>query len=199
MRTETALDIISFIQHPDLLDDRTSSEAQLTVFKATFGLPLTHREQEIYLRATGRESYDSLEQFEITIIGGRRGGKTGKLAASMILYQAFREHGLPPGEEGHIVLLARNLRQARIAFVRIRQYLRRSKLLTKRVISTTKNEIRLDNDVVIGCFPSTHEGLRGRTILAAVCDEIAFWPSGDERANSAEDVLGALRPAMARY
>ena len=38
--------------------------------------------------------------------------------------------------------------------------------------------------------------MRGYTVCAALCDEIAFWRS-DESANPDHEVLEALRPAMA--
>jgi hypothetical protein len=43
---------------------------------------------------------------------------------------------------------------------------------------------------------SNYKSIRGRTVVAALCDEISFWRSEDSR-NPAEEVIGALVPAMA--
>ena len=52
-------------------------------------------------------------------------------------------------------------------------------------------------EVVIGCYPCTYDGVRGRTIITAVCDELAFWSDQEDAANPAEEVIAALRPGMA--
>jgi hypothetical protein len=124
--------IEDFVRRTDLLNDQTSSEAQMVVLKSIYGRPLSDRENEIYCRGTGRTTYEHREQREFTIIAGRRGGKTGKLAAPIVCYEAFRDHGLPPGEDAYIMLLAPTLAQARIAFRYIRKYLRNSPILSKR-------------------------------------------------------------------
>jgi Terminase large subunit, ATPase domain len=191
------INIIEFARHPDLLNDTCHSASQKVCLTSIYGLPLRPDELQIYQRGTGRPIYNAAEQREITIIAGRRSGKTGKLAAPICCFEAFRDHGLPPGEEAHVMLLAPTLKQARIAFRYIRDYLRNSPVLTKRIVRITKEEIVLDNGVVIGCYPCTYDGVRGRTIIAVICDELAFWSDEEDSANPAEEVIAALRPGMA--
>jgi hypothetical protein len=184
------------VEHPDVLHDRSLSVAQKMCLKAIYGLPLTAEELEVFGRASGRHDYVAAEAREATIIAGRRAGKTSKIAARLAIYESVRDHGLPPGEEGFVMVLAPTISQARIAFRFILGDLRRSPTLSKRIISTTKDEIRLDNGITIGCYASTYDGVRGRTVVAAICDEVAFWSQDDTAANPAEEVLAALRPAM---
>ena len=56
--------------------------------------------------------------------------------------------------------------------------------------------VDLDNSVTIEITTASYRTIRGYTVLAALCDEIAFWRSEDS-ANPAEEILAALRPAMA--
>jgi hypothetical protein len=147
--------IIDFIRRRELLNDRSLSDTQITCLKSAYGLPLDEREREIYSRGTGRLTYEEKEQCELTFITGRRGGKTGKIAAPVCIYEAFRDHGLPEGEDGYVMLLAPTLKQARIAFRYIRKYLRNSPILSKRVVRMTREEIMLDNNVVIACYACT--------------------------------------------
>ena len=94
------------------------------------------------------------------------------------------------------MLLAPTIAQARIALRSIRNYLRGSKVLSERVVRTTRDEIILDNGIIIGCYASTYDGVRGRIIVAAICDEMAFWPHEETAANPEEEVIAALRPGM---
>ena len=50
---------------------------------------------------------------------------------------------------------------------------------------------------MIGCFPPNHDSVRGRSLIAVICDEIAFWSQDEWAASPAEEVLAALRPGMA--
>jgi hypothetical protein len=194
---ELPLDIIEFIRHPDILNDQCHSEYQVACLKSIYGIALNPAELDIYQACTGHAYEEGKEQREVTIIAGRRGGKTGKIAAPIVCFEAFRSHGLKPGEEGFVMLLAPTLAQAGIAFHYVRNYLRGSQVLSKRVVSTTKNEVKLKNGITIGCYASTYDGVRGRTIVAVVCDELAFWPREESAADSDEEVIEALRPGMA--
>jgi hypothetical protein len=194
---ELPLNIIEFIHHPDLLNDQLHSEVQLVCLKSLYGLPLSQTELEIYRNGTGRQEYDATEQRKATFIAGRRSGKTGKIASAVVCFEAFRHHGLPPGEEAYILLLAPTIAQAKLAYHYILKYLRGSPILSKRIVKTTKYEIRLDNGIVISCCACTYDRVRGRTIIMVVCDEFAFWPDGTNAANPAEEVIAALVPGMA--
>ncbi len=191
------IDIEHFVRRSDLLNDQTLSETQMVVLKSIYGRPLNDREREIYCRGTGRATYEvGTEQREGTIIAGRRAGKT-TIAAIIACFEALRDHGLPAGQDGYIMLLAPTLKQSRVAFRYICKNLRNSPLLSKHIIGVTKDEITLDNNIVIGCYACTHDGVRGHTVVAVICDEIGYWPVDEDAANPAHEVLTALRPSMA--
>ena len=194
--SELPLHIDEFIRHPDVLNDQSLSPAQLACLKSIYGLPLSPSEMEIYRRGTGCETYDAKEHREATIIAGRQGGKTSKIEATIACFEAFRDHGLRAGQEAYVMLLAPTIAQARIAFRSIRDYIWGSRLLSKHVISITKDEIKLDNGIIIGCYASTYDGVRGRIIVAAICDEMAFWSHEENAANPEEEVIAALTPGM---
>ena len=190
---DSKLTIVDFIR--EILNDQTFSETQIAIFKSIYGLPLSDHELEINFRGTGRATYDAKEQPEVTIIAGRRGGKT-KMAAAIACYEAFRNHGLPRGELGHVMLLAPTLDQSGIAFQYIRNNLRNSPILSKCITRATKDEITLNNNIVIGSYACTQAGVRGRSVVAVICDEIGFWATDEDAANPADEVLAAIRPAM---
>ena len=129
-----SVSIIEFIMHPALLNDQSLSVAQRAFLKATYGLPLNAEELEIYQRATGRSEILPAEQNEVTLIAGRRGGKTSKIAAPIALYEAFRDHHLTRGDRGYIMLIAPAKYQAKIAMGFIRAYLKSSALLKRYVV-----------------------------------------------------------------
>ena len=61
---------------------------------------------------------------------------------------------------------------------------------------TTANEIELQGRVTIEISTASFRTVRGYCVIAALCDEIAFWPS-EESSNPDREILDALRPAMA--
>ncbi len=60
----------------------------------------------------------------------------------------------------------------------------------------TTDEIDLAGRITVEIGTASFRAVRGRTIVAALCDEVAFWRS-EESANPDVEILGALRPAMA--
>ena len=57
-------------------------------------------------------------------------------------------------------------------------------------------DIELSNCLIIEVHTGSYRAVRGYTVVAALCDESAFWRS-DESANPDKEILAALRPAMA--
>src|ERR1700722_3913488 len=156
-----SLDIIEFVKHPELLNDQSLSVAQQAFLKATYGLPLNSEELEIYQRATGRSEMVLAEQNETTLIAGRRSGKTSKIAASIALYEAFRDHHISPGDHGYVMLIAPAKYQAKIAMRFIRAYLMSSPLLKRYVARERSDLVDQTIAVVLVCNPFFYMALGG--------------------------------------
>ncbi len=197
--TAKKLDILEFVTELDLLKGSPLSLAQRTILKATYGLNLDPAELDIYRRGTDREIYEPREHNEATFIVGRRGGKTSRIGAIIAVYEACRDHGLKPGEHAYVVLVAPVTKQAQIAFRFILNYILDSPPLNKKVVKIRKDEIELDNGITIACYPCSQVTIRGLSVVAAVLDELGFWRDDVTAANPAEEVLNALRPAMATF
>jgi hypothetical protein len=193
------LNIIEFITHPGLLNDQTLSVAQRAVLKSIYGLELNSEELEIYQRATGRSEYVNSEQTESTLIAGRRSGKTSKIGALIAIYEAFRDHHLTRGDRAYVMLIAPVKNQAKTAMRFIRAYLNSSPLLKQYVARERSEEVELTNGIIIACYPCSYSTVRGPSVVCAICDEMAFWHHKETAANPEEEVLAALRPAMATF
>lgn len=48
-------------------------------------------------------------------------------------------------------------------------------------------------EVHVASFRST----RGYTLIGALCDEIAYWPTSEDSSEPDREIVGALRPGMA--
>jgi hypothetical protein len=69
-------------------------------------------------------------------------------------------------------------------------------MLARRVENQAAQSFDLQGRVTIEVHTASFRSVRGYTIIAALCDELAFWRS-DDSANPDREVLDALRPAMA--
>jgi len=198
-RAKPAIDIIEAVRDPNILGD-TLSDAQEAALRAMYGLPLEGRQLEIAEQCAGKAWKPGVEQGEAAFICGRRSGKSDKLAANIAIYEAFfREHRLSPGETGVILLLAQNMRQAKVVRDYIEGKVRKSPILSQHVQNIRANEIELENRITIAIHPSSFRAIRGLSVVCCVCDEIAFWWTEDSYANPDVEVLRAVRPAMATF
>jgi phage terminase large subunit-like protein len=165
---------------------------------ATFGLQMSEQQRAMAMRCTGRSS-NGLETpaREAWMVVGRRGGKSRNAALLAVYLGCFRRYALAPGERGVVMVIAADRRQARIMFRYIRALIESAPMLASMVIGRpTKDAIHLTNAVTIEVHTASYRAVRGYTVVAAVCDEIAFWPN-DDAANPDHEILAALRPAMA--
>jgi hypothetical protein len=69
-------------------------------------------------------------------------------------------------------------------------------MLAKMVERETADAFDLDNHVTIEIGTASIKSVRGYTIVAALCDELAFWPSEESVAPDYE-ILDSIRPGMA--
>jgi hypothetical protein len=189
--------IIAFIEGFGLMGKIKISAAQCAILKSFYGLPLNDIELDIFKRGTARDLYIPTEQSELTLIAGRQSGKTSVVAAVIALFEAFQEHGVPPGQRAYIFIIAPVIQQASTAFRSIRHYILNSPVLSQCVLKTRKNEIELKNGVVIACRACSKGSVRGDPVICAILDEVAFFRHEDNSANPDHEVLNAIRPAMA--
>jgi len=89
------------------------------------------------------------------------------------------------------LIVAADRDQARIAFRYVLGLLEASLILAQEIHTTTADTIRLRNGIEICIGTADKAAVRGRTLIAVVCDEIAFWGS------DAAEVLVGIRPGMA--
>jgi hypothetical protein len=193
------LTIIEAIRDPNILGDRLS-DAQEAALCALYGLPLSEAQQEVARECVGAAWRQGVEYREAAFICGRRSGKSDKLAANVALYEAFfRDHHLSAGETGIVLLLAQNMRQAKVVRGYIEGKIRKSPVLSRHVVAARAHELELDNRITIAIHPASFRSIRGLSVVSCVCDEIAFWWTEDGYANPDIEVLRAVRPAMATF
>jgi len=191
-------------RHPDLFGDWFSGETWANwrvLDKAIFGEPLNDEELAIFKSLTGREKPLERAAKELWLIIGRRGGKDVKSASLAVYLATFGveiygwKQRLVRGERGVVQLLAVDRDQAQIAFRYISGFFEKP-IFAKMVTRKTADTIELSNGFAIEVTTSDQRRLRGRTVVAAILDEVAFWKS--ENTNSPDiDVYRALQPATA--
>lgn len=179
--------------------DRVTWAAWFTFIAVQFGLPLDAAQVAIYQQCTGRKLW-TLGQVhtEAWLICGRRAGKSLILALVAVFLAAFRDYAahLVPGERATILIIATDRKQARVIFRYCRAFLTLVPMLKAMVERETADAFDLVGNVTIEIATASYRSTRGYTIAAALCDELAFWPS-DDAAEPDYAVLDALRPGMA--
>ncbi len=168
---------------------------------AIMGEPLTDEERTLFQEVTGRaaEPGERVEEFWGVI--GRRGGKSramSVLAAYLAVCVDWSDK-MAPGELGILPVLAASVRQASIALGYISAIFgdKGRPLFNHLLANETAETVELSNDIVIEVRPASYKTSRGITAISVICDEIAFWSSGDGAMNPDVEILNAMRPALA--
>ncbi|WP_063621721.1 terminase large subunit domain-containing protein [Bradyrhizobium sp. Ec3.3] len=172
--------------------------AWMAFLAALFALPMSAEMLLTYQRCTGRTVPPTSPALEAWLICGRRAGKSFVLALTAVFLACFGDYRmhLAPGERGTVLVIATDRRQARGIVRYARGLLKGIPMLAQMVGRETTESFDLDNGVTIEVATASFKSVRGYTIVAALCDEIAFWPS-DDAAEPDYAILDALRPGMA--
>ena len=167
---------------------------------ALFALPMPDEALATYRQCTGRSAPPNEIAREGWLIVGRRGGKSFVLALIAVFLACFhdyRQH-LAPGERATVMIMAADRRQARVIFRYVVALLKEVPMLAKRLEGEpTQQGIDLTKRITIEIHAANFRSVRGYAIVAALCDEAAFWRSDEGSANADTEILAALRPAMA--
>lgn len=169
----------------------------LVVLKAIFALELTEDDRARFTALTGRATPPTEPVHECWLVVGRRGGKSFIVALIAVFLACFRDYRscLGPGETGVIMVIATDRKQARVIHRYASALLHAVPMLRAMIVREDAETISLNNAIVLEITTASYRTIRGYTVVAALCDEVAFWRSEDT-ANPADEILAALRPAM---
>jgi hypothetical protein len=164
--------------------------------KAAFARPLTDGELEVFRAIAGDRLPPDRRVRELWCVAGRRSGKSRIAAAVAIYFALFVKHKLSPGEKGVALVLAASVDQARTVFNYIRGFLEAAPALRREVVAINRFEIALRNGITLAVHPNSFRTVRGRTLVACVFDEVAFWRD-ESTATPDTEVYTAVLPALA--
>ncbi|OSI65451.1 terminase large subunit domain-containing protein [Bradyrhizobium canariense] len=135
---------------------------------------------------------------ELVLVIGRRGGKSRILALIAVWLACFHDYRqyLDEGELGVVQVLAADKEQARVILRYVKGFIKKVPMLARMIERDTNVGLELSNSISIEITASSYRAVRGRTVVAALCDEIAFWQSEDS-ANPDAEVVNAIKPGMA--
>jgi hypothetical protein len=195
------LSIIDACQHEQLFaawfKDEQSWSAWFCFLKVMFALPLDGTELALFQYCTGRSAPSASGYLEASLVIGRRGGKSLILALIAVYLACFHSwtQYLTGGERGIVMVIAGDRRQAGVILRYVKAFLAIPPLAGM-IQRETADTIDLNNGVTIEIQTASFRTIRGRTVVAALCDELAFW-MGEDSANPDTEIIAALRPAMA--
>src|SRR5215471_11151556 len=157
------------------LGDLGSWGTWLVVLKAAFGLPLDDAERATFAKIAGDRPLPGKRVRELWAVVARRSGKSRVAAALAVFLSLFQRHKLARGELGYVLVLAATADQAKTVFQYCAGFIEGSEALRREVVSITTHEIRLRNNTVISVHVNSYRTIRGKTLLACIFDETAFW------------------------
>jgi hypothetical protein len=179
--------------------DKRTWSAWRAFLAALFALPLTTDQHQLFKQCTGREHPSDTQSNEAWLVIGRRGGKSFILATIAVFLATFKDWRpyLGPGERATVMTIAADRKQARVIMRYVKGLLSSVPMLSRLIEGQTPERIDLDNRVTIEIHTTSFRSTRGYTIVAALCDEIAFWPTDENAAEPDYEIINAIRPGMA--
>jgi hypothetical protein len=168
------------------------------VLKAAYALPMSASEREFF-RSVADRPPPAQRVREFWAIIGRSGGKDS--VASLIAAHSAalfdQRDRLRPGERALVMCLACDREQARIVLDYTKAYFLELPLLKGLVRRETADGFELKNGVDISVATNSFRSVRGRTLLCAILDEVAFYRD-DRSTMPDEETYAAIAPGLAR-
>lgn len=179
--------------------DGESWGAWRAFLKAMFALPMSKAEREIFEKHTQR-SYNNATAAEImhaVLICGRRSGKSRVLALIGVYLAVMVDWSarLSAGETGTVMILAASKDQAKVIYKYCLGLLQGTPIFERLIKKATASVITLSNGIEIRITAASFRTTRGVTAVAVLMDEVAFWWSDPNAAESDIEIARALKPA----
>jgi len=170
----------------------------VAVLKAAFAIKLTADERVAFASVAGDREPPTAPVSELWAVAGRRSGKSRMAAALACFIALFVDHSakLAKGEQGFILTIAPTQKQARLVFDYARAFIEASPIMAKQIDRILADEIRLVGGITIGTHPCSFRSIRGRTLLACIFDESAYWRDESSAVPDLE-VYRSVLPALA--
>lgn len=206
------------ITEPKLLKHHfdTLSRPQQVVLKAFYGLPLVGDELKDWAVFQDAATFDVLgyptdwasipyepEEFDTLVaILGRRSGKTDKITATILAYEAAlggHQQYISKNQDFQIFFVGQDLNMARSHLKFVDAALRSSPMLEKQIVKFIDDGIFLKNGLTIVPQPPTIKSSRGMAIPIVVMDEVGFWYTDAKSANPDFEVEIAVEYAQNQF
>lgn len=183
---------------------------------------LTEVEYLEYLHSQGRcniKKQDGKHRRELILVLGRRSGKS-TLSAIFAAYELYKLlcrgypqafYGVPPGNEIRVMCLANDKEQASIVFGEMSTHVEQIDFFKASKVNDTQTYLRFQtehdrqqfgegskNGSLVATFKSSiAKGIRGRGVMCAILDELAFFV--DDGKSSANKIYKAMVPSIAQF
>jgi hypothetical protein len=192
------MNIIKAIEDRRVIGDDVSP-AQGTLLKAIYGLPLSPAELEVFQSATGRTKYTPRVYRDVSVLAGRRSGKSSRIAAAIGVFEGcIAKHDLALGETGVVLIVAPTEKQGRVTFKLIEARITNSptlRRLVKKVRSSpSESEIELTNGRTISVQAANSKHLRSASLICVILEEGCFFRDSDTGAYNLDEILKSVRP-----
>jgi hypothetical protein len=167
-----------------------------TFLSAAFALPIDGADLALFKQCTGLDVPPAERVKECWLVCGRRSGKSRMLAliAAYLATMVDWSNYLSEGEPGVVQIVAGDRAQAQVIFRFLSSFLKGSKVLKPLIGRQTVESIELKNGISIEIATASFKTIRGRTVVAALLDELAFWSI--DGANPDSEIVPAIRPSM---
>lgn len=162
------------------------------------GEPLLPDELGHFRTLTGRYAPPTQRVDELWTVVGRRGGKSRSMSTLATYLAALLDYGdvLAPGENGVVLIIAPDQKQASIILGYAVAAFEQSPILSQLIEGQTADSLRLTTGITLEVRSASFRRLRGPTYCAVLVDEVAYFYS-DESANPDTEILNAVRPGLA--
>ena len=177
--------------------DKPSWKPWRAFLEVLWALPLSEEHLALYRHHTGRSEPPMKPQRYAELVCGRRGGKSRILALIACYLACVLDHKrhLSPGERAIVAVIAKDRQQAKVILGYIVGFMREIPLFAGLIETEQAESVHLNNSVSIEIHTASIGAPRGRTFLAVLCDETAFWVTS-EGANPDIEVINAVRPGL---
>ena len=164
---------------------------------AAMGEALTDAERKTFTALTGRQREPRQRIEEAAFVVGRRGGKSLSQATLATYIAGLCKHPLARGEQGILLCMAPDQKQATITLNYAEAAFEASPILSQLIANRTPDTLELKNGISIEVRAASFRRLRGPTYIGVIADEAAFWYSDEFSANTDSEILNAVRPGLA--